>query len=156
VQTLTIERATPADIAALSDLLAVLFTIEKDFSPDRDRQRRGLELLLRLPERQAAVFVARRADRTAIGMISAQLVISTAEGAASAWIEDVVVDAEHRGRGIARMLLEAALDWAQASGATRAQLLADRSNLPALGLYEHLGWQSTQLGAWRIPLPVAS
>lgn len=87
-------------------------------------------------------------------MASAQLLISTAQGAPSAWIEDVVVQEALRGQGIARILLRELLAWAQLQGATRAQLLADNSNTPALDFYRHVGWQPTRLTAWRIMLPV--
>lgn len=96
-----------------------------------------------------ALLVARSNDGVAVGMASAQLVISTAEGAPSAWIEDVVVQQALRGQGIARLLLEGLLDWAQRHGATRAQLLADNANTSALDFYRHIGWQPTQLSAWR-------
>lgn len=95
------------------------------------------------------MLVARSNDGVAVGMASAQLVISTAEGAPSAWIEDVVVQQALRGQGIARLLLEGLLDWAQRHGATRVQLLADNANTSALDFYRHIGWQPTQLSAWR-------
>jgi GNAT superfamily N-acetyltransferase len=85
-------------------------------------------------------------------MGSVQLVASTAEGARSAWIEDVVVAEGWRNQGVGSSLLSALLAWARDKGATRAQLLADRTNVPALTVYQRLGWQATQLGAWRIAL----
>ncbi len=142
-----IERAQREDIPALIELLSMLFAIEGDFSADRDRQRRGLELLMSQPDDRAVILVAR--GDAAVGMASAQLVISTAEGAASAWIEDVVVRKSHQRRGIARLLLAGLTDWARRNGATRVQLLADSGNAPALDFYGHLGWQPTQLMAWR-------
>lgn len=144
-----IEAARPADIPALLELLRALFAIEADFDFDADRQARGLTLLLEWPH--ARVLVARDAERV-VGMVSAQLVVSTAEGALSAWLEDVCVDKAVRGAGIGRLLLAAALDWARAQGATRAQLLVDLDNAPALGFYERLGWQATRLGARRLSL----
>ena len=147
-QSIHIERALEADVPALIELLAELFAIESDFSADRSKQRRGLELLLSQPDDRALVMVARSADRV-VGMASAQLVISTAEGAASAWIEDVVVRKDLRGQGVARLLLQDLLAWAERHGATRAQLLADNANRPALDFYRHIGWQPTQLAAWR-------
>jgi GNAT superfamily N-acetyltransferase len=149
IQSIRIERARSADIPPLTELLAALFAIERDFSVDRARQRRGLELLLAQPDDRAVVLVARSNDGNAVGMASAQLVISTAEGAPSAWIEDVVVQQTRRGQGIARLLLRELLEWAQRHGATRAQLLADSANTSALDFYGHTGWQSTQLSAWR-------
>ena len=144
-----IERARAADTPELIELLAALFAIESDFSADRTSQRRGLELLLSRPDDRALVLVARSNDGKAVGMASAQLVISTAEGAPSAWIEDVVVQQALRGQGIARLLLQELLAWAQRHGATRAQLLADKANTPALEFYRKFGWRPTQLSAWR-------
>lgn len=146
-----IAAATAADIPALTQLLAELFGIEQDFSPDTSRQQRGLALLIQDVER-AHVAVARDHAGRAVGMVTAQLVISTAEGTRSAWIEDMVVAAEFRRRGVGRALLEAVLAWATGKGATRAQLLVDLDNLPALGYYDHLGWQATRLGARRMLL----
>jgi GNAT superfamily N-acetyltransferase len=144
---LDIKPATGADIPALIELLNLLFSIEQDFQPDAEKQRRGLELLLARPE-NAVILVARGADGV-VGMVSAQQVISTASGAPSAWIEDVVLRPEYRGKGIGRRLLAAAADWATGKGAVRMQLLADADNAPALGFYEHQGWQPTRLFAWR-------
>ena len=152
MQSIRIERARAADIPELIELLAALFAIESDFSADRTRQRRGLELLLSQPDDRALVLVACSNDGKAVGMASAQLVISTAEGAPSAWIEDVVVQQALRGQGIARLLLQELLAWAQRHGATRAQLLADKANTPALEFYRNIGWRPTQLSAWRRPL----
>ena len=149
VQSIHISRASNADIPALIELLVALFAIESDFYADQSKQRRGLELLLSQPDDRAVVLVARTEDGRVAGMATAQLVISTAEGAPSAWIEDVVVRQSLRGRGIARLLLQEALAWAQQHGATRAQLLADNANTPALDFYRTTGWQPTQLFAWR-------
>lgn len=147
----TIEGANPADLPGLVLLLQALFAIEQDFQPAPEKQLRGLETLLSHPQ-TAHVAVARSPQGRVIGMATVQLVISTAEGAPSAWIEDVVVDASYRGQGLGADLLGAVLAWARTQGATRAQLLADLDNIPALGFYAHQGWQGTRLGAWRIAL----
>lgn len=145
-----IERASARDVPRLVELLGVLFSIEQDFVPDAERQAAGLRLLL---EREGgAIFVARDARCVIVGMATAQLVVSTAEGALSAWIEDVVVDAALRRGGVGRALIAALLEWAEAAGATRAQLLVDTSNAAAEGFYGKLGWQTTQLAARRMTL----
>lgn len=142
--------ATPADVAELSRLLDDLFSIEQDFQPNTENQERGMLLLLQHPDR-GCIKVAEE-DGRIIGMVSAQLVISTAEGAPSAWVEDMVVCGDQRGKGVGRALLDSLTDWARSKGATRAQLLVDLDNEPALGYYQHLGWQSTRLAARRIKL----
>lgn len=146
---ITYNEAIETDIADLVSLLSVLFSIEKDFNPDLSKQQKGLELLIK-NNATATIQVARNSAGKVIGMVTAQLVISTAQGAASAWIEDMVVDAEYRGCGIGKELLQQTLAWAKTKGATRAQLLVDITNTDALGYYEHLKWESTQLQARRV------
>ena len=145
---ITSDYARSGDIDALVGLLNVLFSIEQDFTPDEAAQRRGLELLLARPER-GQVFVARHPVEGVIGMVSAQLVISTAIGAPSAWVEDMVVQRPFRGQGVGKLLLEKVREWAVSKGAGRVQLLADADNAPALDFYRHLDWQPTRLFAWR-------
>ncbi|MDR3214583.1 MAG: GNAT family N-acetyltransferase [Azoarcus sp.] len=142
-----IEPATAADVPDLIELLNILFSIEQDFRPDAEKQRRGLELLLKTPE-TACIMVAKAGAR-AVGMASAQLVISTASGAPSAWIEDVVLHPACRAQGHGRALLQAVARWAAAHGAVRIQLLADADNAPALAFYRHLEWEPTRLFGWR-------
>ena len=151
MQTITIDNATPSDIPALVELLAELFSIEVDFKPDTERQVLGLTLLLSNAE-QAVIKVARDAEKggAVVGMVSAQLVISTAQGTPSAWLEDMVVSYAYRSGGVGRRLLDAVREWAKTKGATRAQLLVDTENLPAVGYYQHLGWEATQLQARRL------
>ena len=149
-----IDDAIPSDIPALSRLLDDLFSIEQDFQPNSERQMQGMALILQHPA-TAVIKVARNAEGQIIGMVSAQLVISTAEGAPSAWVEDMVVRDDWRNKGVGRALLEAMMGWAMSKGATRAQLLVDLDNEPALGYYQHLGWQTTRLGARRIKLTPA-
>ena len=45
-----IDEATLNDIPALVNLLADLFSIEKDFSANASKQVRGLELIIASPE----------------------------------------------------------------------------------------------------------
>jgi len=138
-----IRRARPRDLDALVGLLGALFSIEADFAPDTDKQRRGLTMLLESPATRCALVA--EVDGRTVGMCTAQLVVSTAEGGPSALIEDVVVDENFRGRGLGRRLMDAIGEWAEQAGATRLQLLADKNNTPALDFYERIGWAQTQL-----------
>jgi len=144
----TIRSASAFDIPDMADLLAGLFEIEKDFSADFKKQETGLGLLFSDSDR-ARVLVAEKDERI-IGMATAQLVVSTAEGALSALVEDVVVAASERGGGTGTMLLNALSDWAVKRKATRMQLLADRTNQAALGFYRRLGWSETGMIALRM------
>lgn len=142
-----IRTAREGDLEALVRLLGVLFRIESDFRPDPRRQRRGLRLMLQDPDRRA-VLVAEQGGAV-VGMVTVQLVVSTAEGGASGWLEDMVVEAGARRAGVGRRLLRAAERWARGRGARRLQLLADVENAPALAFYRRMGWEGTKLACLR-------
>ena len=78
-----------------------------------------------------------------VGMVTAQMLVSTAEGGLVALVEDMVVDRHCRGRGIGRLLMERIEKWARDRGASRLQLLADRTNFQALDFYDRIGWRPT-------------
>ena len=138
----TVRRAGTPDLDRMVALLQALFTLEADFAVDGDKQRRGLQLLL---EDERACLLVAEAESGVIGMCSGQLVISTAEGGPALLVEDVVIDESFQGRGVGRLLMDELQNWAATNNATRLQLLADRSNTPALDFYRRLGWQDTDL-----------
>jgi GNAT superfamily N-acetyltransferase len=142
----SIRLAEIRDIPVMIGLLAELFSIEADFHPDPDRQMAGLRSLLQTPAAKA--WVAEKEGRV-VGMITLQIVISTAEGGSAGLIEDLVVAQAWRGQGVGRELLAAAERWARQNGLRRLQLLADCDNRPALDFYRRMGWRSTRLVALR-------
>ncbi|MDR0577748.1 MAG: GNAT family N-acetyltransferase [Candidatus Accumulibacter sp.] len=145
--TARIDFATVDDLEALAGLLGELFALESDFRPDRARQLAGLRLILGDPG-AGRLFALRVGGRVA-GMASALLTVSTAEGGRVALLEDVIVAAEYRGRGLGRRLVEHVVAWAAASGLPRITLLADRDNAPALAFYERLGFAPSAMRVLR-------
>ena len=139
-----IRDALQDDLEELTALLQALFSIEADFTADVTRQHRGLSLMLDGCGKHRCVKVAQVNDRV-VGMCTAQSLVSTAEGAMVALVEDMVVDAEYRGKGIGLKLMSAIEVWARKHGMPRMQLLADRTNFSALDFYDKLGWCPTQL-----------
>jgi ribosomal protein S18 acetylase RimI-like enzyme len=137
-----IRPATDTDIPAMVSLLRQLFAIEEDFVFDAARQQRGLELLL---DGATALVLVAEENGAVVGMATAQLLISTAEGAPSLIIEDVVVTPARQHRGIGSELLERLAEWGAGRGASRMQLLADRTNDRALDFYRQKDWLQTQL-----------
>lgn len=137
-----IRPAKREDMEQMLLLLQQLFDVEKDFFFDATRQRKGLELLL--DSQSSAIMVAEKQD-VVIAMGTAQLVISTAEGRPSLLVEDLVVKPSWQKQGIGTKLLQTLADWGADKGARRMQLLADRTNSPALDFYHGDGWQQTQL-----------
>lgn len=137
-----IRKAGSADLDALSGLLQVLFSLERDFTFDAAKSRLGLGLLL---ESEDALLLAAEAEGKVVGMCSVQTLVSTAEGGPVGMVEDLVLAEAWRGRGIGRMLLSEVENWAASRGLTRLQLLADAGNLPTLDFYTRLGWGETHL-----------
>ncbi|WP_207858394.1 GNAT family N-acetyltransferase [Lucifera butyrica] len=131
------------DIDKLTDLLRVLFTIETDFVFDAEQQRRGLELILK--DNTRGCLLVAEVEQEIIGMCTAQLLVSTAAGGMKALVEDLVVAERYRSKGVGKQLLQAIEMWAVSKGAKRLDLLADRSNTPALEFYRQVGWQTTEL-----------
>lgn len=142
-----IDFATRDDLEAMADLLAELFTLEDDFSPQREKQLAGLRLVLDDP-RVGKLFVLRVDGRVA-GMANALLTVSTAEGRRVVLLEDVIVAAGFRGRGFGRRLVERVAAWAAENGLPRITLLVDQGNAPALAFYEKMGFRHSAMRVLR-------
>ena len=142
-----IAQAETGDLGQLADLLAELFTLENDFRPDREKQLRGLHLILDNPA-LGRLFVLRDRGRVA-GMANLLFTVSTAEGSRVAVLEDVILRNEYRGKGLGRRLVEHVLAWAGRAGMARVTLLADRDNKAALGFYRELGFDPSAMAVLR-------
>jgi len=123
-------------------LLRQLFSIEEDFVYNPVRQKIGLELLL--SSAHTTLLVAEM-DGEVVGMVSGQVLISTAEGSPALLVEDLVVDEGMRGKGIGKALLTRVGAWGKQKNAERMQLLADCNNLKAIDFYQQSGWRKTSL-----------
>lgn len=137
--TVKIRRARETDIEAMIPMLGELFSIETDFVIDAEKQRAGLSLLL-AGRSKSVIFVAEDESGEIAGMVTAQLVVSTAAGGYGALLEDMIVREKYRRSGIGGALLNAVTGWALKKGAQRIQLLADRRNRPALVFYSDKGF----------------
>ena len=142
--------AVPGDVPQLVDLLGILFAQEHELSPDAEKQRRALELILADPSR-ARIYVGRESGRI-VAMAALHFTISTAEGGKVAGLEDCVVHPEHRRRGIGESLLAYVLQQARAEGALRVMLLTDGDNARAQALYRKLGFAPSSMLAMRLKL----
>jgi ribosomal protein S18 acetylase RimI-like enzyme len=68
-----------------------------------------------------------------------------------AWIEDVVVDAGSRNRGVGEALSRAALKRAAGAGAKAVDLTSRASREAANRLYRRLGFVPRETGLFRYP-----
>lgn len=139
--------AAPEDLPFLVDLLGELFRLESDFAPDPAKQERALRQILEQPE-TGRVFVARASGR-AVGMASLLFTVSTAEGGKVAVLEDVIVAAHWRGKGLGGRLLDHVFRWAAENGCLRVTVLADRDNAGAQGFYRKRGFDNSAMTVLR-------
>jgi ribosomal protein S18 acetylase RimI-like enzyme len=120
----------------------------------RDRDR--VQALLRVLSESAVVtsgdaptFVA-ESDGEVVGMVT--LCFFTTLTGLKAFVDHLVVDPAWRRRGIARVLMQDAIEQAAAAGASRIDLTANSEKVGARSLYESLGFKLRETGTFRLPL----
>lgn len=143
------------DLRGIADLLAEAFSGELDevgWRVIRELRRwsrlgwllRGLEVFLPPGERFAPGYVWVEEGR----IVGYTMVRRLRPGSTGWLIANVAVAPDFRRRGIARALVSACLDYARAHGARWAVLQVRADNLPALRLYQGLGF--VEIGRIRI------
>jgi GNAT superfamily N-acetyltransferase len=148
-----IEQATIEDLSQLTVLLIDLFEQERDFTPDRAKQMRGLRLILEQPSR-GRIFVLRQ-NSMILAMINLLFTISTAEGGFVILLEDVIVHRDFRGQGFGGKLLEHAIDYARKKDFLRMTLLTDRVNAEGQKFFKTHGFVESKMIPLRLILQTA-
>lgn len=131
-----VRRAGPQDLEAL----AVLFDAYRCFygqPTDIARARDWLRTRMRFGE--SVVLVAER-DGMAVGFTQLYPMFSSVRTARTWILNDLYVDASARRGGVARSLLDAAVQFARDDGAVGIALETMRDNAPARALYRAAGW----------------
>ena len=146
----TFGSAARSDVPRLVELLGELFSHEREFSPDPEKQREALEAIL-ADRSRGRIFVAREGSEV-VGMASLLYTISTAEGGKAALFEDLIVDPKHRRKGVGSKLVNYVIQQARAEGVLRITLLTDLENDTALGLYRKLGFVDSPMQPMRLHL----
>lgn len=148
-----IRAAVPADVPALGRLGDLLVRLHNNFDParfipsaPRTEQAYGSFLASRLREPDAIVLVAER-DGEVLGYTYAGLEgpdYMVLRGPAGV-LHDILVDPAHRGQGIGRLLLEAALKALEARGAPRVVLSTADRNEGAQRMFAAAGFRRTMV-----------
>lgn len=145
MKNISIRKGESGDIETMVTFLYHLFAIEKNFATDADKHRTGLQLLL-AETCARAIFVA-EADGDVVGMVTAQIVVSTSVGGYSILLEDMYIASGFRRKGIGSKLLAHVLVWGSGQGARRVQLVADVTNAGALIFYRQAGLLTSRMTA---------
>jgi len=150
---ITVRRASPADVATLGRLGALLVKTHHDFDPRRfipatPQTERGYGSFLgtQLDDEDIIVLVAER-DGEVIGYTYAGIEgydYMSLRGPAGV-LYDIVVDPVHRGQGVGRQLLVATLRALEAKGAPRVVLSTAERNEAAQRLFAGAGFRRTMI-----------
>ena len=135
------DQVTDELLAGLNHLLPQLSSTAVPLTLD------NLEGVVNSPTGQ--LFVA-RVDDAIVGMLT--LVVFTIPTGVRGWIEDVVVDAGARGRGVGEALSLAAIDEARRLGVRSIDLTSRPSRQVANALYQKLGFALRDTNVYRLAL----
>lgn len=95
----------------------------------------------------SVLFVARDTDGQIVGSLT--LAVFRIPTGIRAWIEDVVVDSEVRGKGVGSLLVRAAVARAEQVGARTVDLTSRPSRTEANRLYVSLGFEPRETNVYR-------
>ncbi|MER8698010.1 MULTISPECIES: GNAT family N-acetyltransferase [unclassified Mesorhizobium] len=139
-------EATPTVTEAISQLVSQLSTTAA--TPTFDS-------ITRVVKSPATILLVARSEEGAyVGMLT--LVLFEIPTGIRAIIEDVVVDAGHRGQGFAEALTREALRQAQEAGARTVDLTSRPSRKAANALYQKLGFERRESNVYRFSFPFQS
>ena len=149
----TIRPAATADLTTIGRLGALLVRTHHDFDPKRfiaasPRTEQGYASFLgsQLEESNVVILVAEQ-DGEVLGYTYAGVEgvdYMSLRGPAGV-LYDIVVDPEHRGRGVGRMLLDATLTALETRGAPRVVLSTAERNDSAQRLFARAGFRRTMI-----------
>jgi len=105
------------------------------------------EVLTQLVDNPSTVLFMARVDGVLLGSLT--LAFYRIPTGLKAWIEDVVVDTDARGRGVGALLNRAALDEARRRGAKDVSLTSRPSREAANRLYLRLGFVARETNMYR-------
>ena len=142
-----IAEATSDDLDALTELLGLLFEHEPEFSANRAKQAAGLKLILDNPT-VGRILVARK-ENLIVGMVNLLFTVSTALGKQVVILDDLVVGLSERGKGVGKMLMDAAIAYCVKHDFARISLQTDFDNYAAQHLYESRGFVRSTMIAYR-------
>jgi ribosomal protein S18 acetylase RimI-like enzyme len=136
-------RAAPEEAPAVAALLAGFRDHLGYDGPDDASILASVE---RIIVRDDAEYLLATADDRPQGVAQVRYRWGVWWDAEDCWLEDLYVDAEARGTGLGRALVEAVLDRARRRGCRRVELDVNSENPAAFALYRSLGFETGKTG----------
>lgn len=134
-----IEDLKPDYLEAINRLIAQLSTSSHTFTEAE------LNSLIASPQSH---LYALEYDEKIIGMVT--LCIYQCPTGRKAWIEDVVVDQNHRGKGYGKLMVRKAMEECQNRGNVTLMLTSRPSRIVANQLYQSLGFEKRVTNVYKM------
>ncbi len=147
IRDVEISRADLNDVEELSSLLNILFSMEAEFTPDKDAQMRGLGMIIEDPD---TGFILKAVHQNQIvGMVNILFTVSTALGKRVAILEDLVIHPDYRRNRIASELIRAVERNLLEFDIGRLTLLTDDTNAESQSFYLKNGFFKSEMVVFR-------
>ncbi len=146
----TVSLANLEQIEKLVSLLDLLFSQDIEFESNYEKQKKGLESIIKNPE--VGEILVLKIDETIIGMVSLLYSISTALGGKVAVLEDMIIDKDYRKKNYGTTLLNEAIRHAKNKNCLRITLLTDYNNENAITFYHKNGFSKSSMIPMRMIL----
>lgn len=134
-----IEDLKPDYLEAINRLIAQLSTSSHTFTEAE------LNSLIASPQSH---LYALEYDEKIIGMVT--LCIYQCPTGRKAWIDDVVVDQNHRGKGYGKLMVRKAMEECQNRGNVTLMLTSRPSRIVANQLYQSLGFEKRETNVYKM------
>lgn len=145
---ITVRPATAADVEAVLALVSQLFDPPGARAPGYTEERGRYGIRWAIEGADSDILLALDGERL-LGLASVYADIQSIRYGKRCWLQDLVVDKGQRSRGIGKILLDAATEWARERGCTHLQLSSGMGRVDAHRFYRRQGmWEEMLFGRW--------
>lgn len=144
-------RVRQADVEDVDALVPLFDAYRRFYDQPSDLSRARNWLRARIGANESVVLLAER-DGHAVGFAQLYPMYSSVQTSRIWVLNDLYVSPDQRRLGIARALLNRAIEHARDDGASRVQLETGRRNEAARALYRAAGWREDDTQWYSIPL----
>ncbi|MDC0225938.1 GNAT family N-acetyltransferase [Gammaproteobacteria bacterium] len=122
--------------------LGRLFNLYRIFYEEEDDLEKASRYISeRFNRRDSEIFVAQEGNTELVGFVQLYPSFCSVSAVPILILYDLYVDHSHRGKGIGRLLMNAARDFAKDNGFRRLELSTAKDNHIGQSLYESLGYE---------------
>lgn len=102
-------------------------------------------------DHETNALIAVGGDAQMVGLAHYRRFARPSTGSVGVWLDDLIVDPEHRGNGIGRLLIDAVTDISERNGCSIVRWITAADNLPGQRLYDTLSTKTTWITYDRTP-----